>query len=62
MPVALAASMTERILVPNMPAATPRSSSASRSGIGFIRRVPFSGSARPLSTLRKGTTPRSSQR
>jgi hypothetical protein len=58
----LAASMTERILVPKTPFETARSSSASRSGIGFISLTPFSGSARPLSTFRNGTTPRFSHR
>ena len=54
--------MTERILVPNMPFSTPAASSASRSGIGFISWAPSASSARPLSTLRNGTTPLTSQR
>ncbi len=49
--------MTERILVPNTPLATARASSSSRSGIGFMTWAPSTSSARPLSTLRNGTTP-----
>ena len=49
--------MTERIFVPKIPLATARSQSASRSGIAFITCAPSTSSARPLSTLRNGTTP-----
>ena len=54
--------MTERILVPKTPSFTARASSASSSGIGFIRLTPSFSASRPLSTFRKGTTPRSSHR
>ena len=56
MPTGLALWMTERILVPKMPLATARWSSASSSGMGFISCTPSFSSARPLSTFRKGTT------
>ena len=39
MPAGLAASMTERILVPKMPLSTARASRSSRSGMGFIIRT-----------------------
>ena len=54
--------ITERILVPNTPSFTARASSGSSAGIGFIRLTPSLSAASPLSTFRKGTTPRSSQR
>ena len=54
--------MTERILVPKMPSFTARASSASRPGIGFIRLTPSASASSPLSTFRKGITPRSSHK
>src|SRR5262245_40038994 len=62
MPSCDARLMKERILVPNTPRLTARSSSGSTSGIGFIRLTPSFSAARPLSTLTKGTTPRSSHK
>ncbi len=54
--------IADRILVPNTPHFTARFSSASSAGIGVIRRVPSRAVSSPLSTLRKGTMPRCSQR
>ncbi len=54
--------MTERILVPKTPSFTARASSASSAGIGFIRLTPSFSASSPLSTFRKGMTPRSSHR
>ncbi len=59
MPAGLARLITERSLVPNTPSWLARSSRPSRSGIGFIIWTPSRSSSRPLSTLMKGTTPRS---
>ena len=53
---------TERIFVPNTPARTASASSGSSRVIGFISWTPSDSSARPLSTLRNGTTCLSSQR
>src|SRR5918994_221836 len=57
MPCSSACAITERIFVPNTPAATARSSNSSSPEMGFMTCVPFDSSASPLSTLRKGTTP-----
>jgi len=54
--------ITERILVPTTPSFAARASKASRSGIGFIRLTPPFSTSSPLSTFRKGTTPRSSHK
>ncbi len=62
MPVFEGRLMTERILVPKTPSFTARASSSSSPGIGFIRLTPSFSASSPLSTLRNGTTPRSSQR
>ena len=61
-PARSALATTERIFVPNTPLATARASRSSSPGIGFINWAPSTSSARPLSTLRNGTTPLSSQR
>ncbi|CAB4747232.1 unannotated protein [freshwater metagenome] len=55
-PALLASLMTERIFVPKTPLSFARARSASRFGIGFITCAPSASSARPLSTLRNGTT------
>ena len=56
MPAPSACLMNERILVPKMRFALALSSSAARSGIGFISWTPLFSAARPLSTFRNGTT------
>jgi hypothetical protein len=61
-PARLPSLMTDRIFVPNTPLSTARASSSSSSGIGFITWAPSASSARPLSTLRNGTTPLTDQR
>jgi hypothetical protein len=54
--------MTERILVPKIPSFTARVRRASSAGIGFIRLTPSFSASSPLSTFKKGITPRSSHR
>ena len=54
--------ITERILVPKIPALTARASRPSSAGIGFIRLTPFCSGCSPWSTLRMGTIRRSPHR
>ena len=54
--------ITERIFVPNTPLSTARFRSSARPSIGFISWAPSTSAARPLSTLRNGTTCFTSQR
>ena len=56
MPAGLACLMTERILVPKMRFVFALSSSAARSGIGFINWTPSFSAVSPLSTFKNGTT------
>ena len=56
MPAPLACLTNERILVPKTRFALALSSSAARSGIGFINWTPRLSPARPLSTFKNGTT------
>ena len=62
MPFSSGRRIAERILVPATPSAAARSSRASSPGIGFIRVTPSASASIPLSTLTRGTTPRSSHR